>query len=123
MTTANATTDAVGNVISGGVSYGNSISKDEMYSDKADSNIKWSYKFTEHLTILKYDEDKLVAIGAMRLSDAHPDNTMSKCHVYNSLDTRHVALHCPALKRLVVIKIGGGYVIRKDESFTGKTYK
>jgi len=123
MTTANATTDDSGNVMFGGVSYGNSISKDDMYSDKAGSTIKWKYEFTEHLTILKYDEDKLVAIGAMRLSDAHPDNSMSKCHVYSSLNTRHVALHCPILKRLVIIKIGGGYVIRKDESFTGKTYK
>jgi hypothetical protein len=123
MTTANATTDGSGYMIIGGAYFGNAIPRDEMYSDKVGSIIKWKYKFSEHLTILKYDEDKLVAIGAMRLSDAYPDSTLIMCHVYHSLHTRHVALHCPILKRLVIIKIGGGYVIRKDESFTGKTYK
>lgn len=123
MNSANATTNESGYMVLGDVAYGNPIPRDEMYSDKVNSTVKWNYMRSDHLSILKYDDDQLVAIGAMRLSDSYVNNFISKCNVYRSETSRHVAVHCPDIKRVIIIKPKGGYVIRNDESFTGKTYK
>jgi len=123
MTTANATTNENGYRMIGGTNFGNTIPKDEMYSDKIGSKVNWKFKRTERLSILKYDKDQLVGIGAMRLSDSYANNFMSNCHVYDSETTRHTAVHCPDINRVIIVKPKGGYVIRNDESFTGKKYK
>tara|TARA_R110000744_G_scaffold90115_1_gene175035 strand:+ start:203 stop:574 length:372 start_codon:yes stop_codon:yes gene_type:complete len=122
MTTANATTNEQGYRFHGGASVGRALAPNELYCDKMQSSVNWKYQITEKLTVLKYAADNLVGIGAMRLAESYLDNTMSRCHIYKAASTRHTAIHCPDIKRVIIMNPRGGYVIRKDESFTGSIY-
>jgi hypothetical protein len=119
MTTANATTNEQGYHLMGGASVGRPIKSSDLYAEKAQNSFTWKLKNTQELTFLKYSADRMVGIGAMRLLESYPDNSMSKCYIYQSVNTRHSAIHCPAVNRVVIINPRGGYVIRNDESFKG----
>ena len=119
MITANAITNEHGHHLAG--SYiGRTLNASDIYSEKAQSNFTWKLKYTEILTVLKYSADRMTGIGAMKLSESYPDNGMSKCYIYQSVGSRHSAIHCPDIKRVVIINPRGGYVIRKDDSFKGR---
>jgi hypothetical protein len=121
MTTANATTNEVGNTSIGGAqSYGKTLTRNEMYADRAQqSSIKWNYSCTEIMTLLRFRGCTASCKGAICLYSNYQSHTTSNCDVYYSSGTGHTAVHCPAVNRVVIIDRKGGYVIRRDKSFTG----
>ena len=123
MTTARATTNENGYILYGGNAVGRAISASQMYSDKTKSETLWKYKDKRLLDVLIYNEDKAVSIGAMRLIKDFGANKLSTCLVYTSVSPRHVAVHCPDLKKVVIVMRKGNYVVREDKTFTGKENK
>tara|TARA_B110000908_G_C10083539_1_gene370707 strand:- start:94 stop:465 length:372 start_codon:yes stop_codon:yes gene_type:complete len=123
MNTANAVTNESGQQMYGAEGLGRALSSNEIYSERAQSTIVWEFVESEHLSILRYSVDNVVGIAATRLAEAFKDNLLDMCNVYRSISSRHVALHCPQIKKVVIIQKNGGYVIRKDDLFTGKTYR
>jgi|TARA_R110000744_G_scaffold352497_1_gene458616 hypothetical protein len=123
MTTARATTNENGYMLYGANAIGRPISSSQMYSDKTKSETVWKYKDKDMLDVLRYSEDRSVSIGAMRLIQDFEANKLSICFVYKSVSPRHVAVHCPDLKKVVIVMEKGNYVVRPDKYFTGRKDK
>jgi len=120
MTTANATTNEIGNHLSGASYFGRVLNANEIYSDKKQTEISWTYKESQILTKIKYHEDALTGIGGMRLIKDFGANDRLDCHIYESVKPRHVAIHCPELEKVIIVMRKGSYVVRKEAHFTGR---
>ena len=91
MATTRATTNESGYILYGASAIGKPLSINQMYSDKTKSETVWKYKDKGLLGVLKYNQDKAVSIGAMRLLKDFEANQLSECLVYTSSSPRHVA--------------------------------
>tara|TARA_R110000744_G_scaffold346545_1_gene452074 strand:- start:71 stop:442 length:372 start_codon:yes stop_codon:yes gene_type:complete len=120
MTTANATTNENGYHLSGTIGL-KSLTASQMYSDeKSQKPTVWRYKESEFLAKIQYSSDKLTAIGGMRLIKDMKASALGKCHIFESKSPRHVAIHCPEIKQVIIVTTGGAFFIRKDKNFSGR---
>jgi hypothetical protein len=118
MSTANATTNGAGYIVMGAATvYERSINNNDLYADKAQNTMRWKQKEQETLAVLTYRDNRMVGIGALQLLNNHPKYAIATCNVYQSVHTRHIAIHCPAAKLVVVVHPRRGYVIREDTQF------